>query len=50
MLKPKHATRQAWFWTKTWQDTERQAEMDIKTHRVKRAKSVHQLIRSLKRT
>lgn len=38
----------AWFWTKEWQEGEREAEADIKAGRVKKAKSAEELIRSLK--
>lgn len=39
----------AWFWTKEWQEAEREAEADIKAGRVKKAKSAEELIRSLKK-
>ena len=50
ILSPKRAVDidQAWFWTKEWQAAEREAEADIKAGRVKKAKSVEGLIRSLK--
>lgn len=38
---------QAWFWTKEWQEAERQAEDDIKNSRVKRFKTVEELIEDL---
>lgn len=51
ILSPKRAVDidQAWFWTKAWQEGEREAETDIKAGRVKKAKSAEELIRSLKR-
>ncbi len=38
---------QSWFWTKEWQDAEREAEEDIKTGRVKKFKNAQELIRDL---
>ena len=51
VLSPKRAVDldQAWFWTKEWQEAEREAEADIKAGRVKKAKSAEELIRSLKK-
>ena len=51
ILTPKRAVDldQAWFWTKEWQDAEREVDENIKTGRVKRAKSVEELIRTLKK-
>ena len=50
ILKPKRAVdlEDAWFWTKAWQEGEREADADIKAGRVKKAKSAEELIRSLK--
>ena len=51
ILKPKRAVDldQAWFWSKEWQAAEHEAGADIKAGRVKKARSVEELIRSLKR-
>lgn len=38
---------QAWFWTKEWQQSEKEAEADLKNGRVKKFKSVEDLIRDL---
>lgn len=38
---------QAYFWTKKWQDAEKEADEDIKTGRVKTFKSVKELIKDL---
>ena len=50
ILTPKRAVDidQAWFWTKEWQEGEREVEVDVKAGRVKKAKSVEELIRHLK--
>lgn len=51
ILTPKRAVDldQAWFWTKEWQDAEREVDADVKARRVKKAKSVEELIRALKK-
>ena len=38
---------QAYFWTKRWQDSEREADEDIKAGRVKTFDSVDELIKDL---
>lgn len=38
---------QSWFWTKEWQDAEKEAEEDIKSGRVKKFKNVQELITDL---
>ncbi len=38
---------QAWFWSKSWQEAEREAEEDIKAGRVKKFKSAEDLIKDL---
>ena len=38
---------QAWFWTKEWQQGEKEASEDIKTGRVKTFDSVDELIKDL---
>ena len=38
---------QAYFWTKRWQDAEREADEDIKAGRVKTFDSVDELIKDL---
>ena len=40
---------QAYFWTKEWQAGEREAEEDIRKGRVKKFKSVKELMRDLRR-
>ena len=51
VLSPKRAVdlEDAWFWSKSWQEGEREAEADIKAGRVKKARSAAETIRSLKR-
>jgi AbrB family looped-hinge helix DNA binding protein len=39
----------AWFWSKEWQEKEREADEDIKAGRVKRFKNVEALIKDLNR-
>ena len=36
-----------WFWSKEWQEKEREADEDIKAGRVKRFKNVEDLIKDL---
>ncbi len=38
---------QSWFWTKKWQEAEKEAEEDIKAGRVKKFKTVEGLIKDL---
>jgi bifunctional DNA-binding transcriptional regulator/antitoxin component of YhaV-PrlF toxin-antitoxin module len=38
---------QAYFWTKEWQEGEREADEDIRTGRVKTIKSIKELMRDL---
>lgn len=38
---------QAYFWTKEWQVGEQEAEEDIRKRRVKRSKSVNELMKEL---
>jgi len=38
---------QAWFWSKEWQDMERETEEDIKADRLGHAKDVDDLIKRL---
>ena len=38
---------QAWFWSKHWQKAEQEAEEDLKKGRVKKFKSVEELIKDL---
>ena len=40
---------QAYFWTKRWQESEREAEQDIKAGRVKAFDSVDELVKELDR-
>ena len=47
MLKNLEDKSQAYFWTKRWQEGEREADEDIKVGRVKTFDSVDELIREL---
>jgi AbrB family looped-hinge helix DNA binding protein len=49
MLTPKKLINksQAYFWTKKWQDTEKEAEEDIKTGRTKTFDTVDDLLKDL---
>jgi len=38
---------QAWFWTKKWQEAEREAEDDLKSGKAKKFKNVEELIEDL---
>jgi len=38
---------QSWFWSKKWQEMEREADDDIKHGRVQKAKDVKELIEKL---
>ena len=38
---------QAWFWTKEWQEAEREAEKDLTSGKVKKFKNVEDLIKDL---
>jgi AbrB family looped-hinge helix DNA binding protein len=38
---------QTWFWTKEWQEGEKEAEADIRAGRVKKFKNVEDLIKDL---
>ena len=38
---------QAWFWTKKWQEAEREAEDDLKSGKAKKFKTVEELIADL---
>lgn len=38
---------QAWFWTKEWREAEKEAEADLRAGRVKKFKSVEELINDL---
>ena len=51
VLRPKRLidAEDAWFWTPEWQKGEREADADIKAGRVYRARSVKDLIASLKK-
>lgn len=40
---------QSWFWTKEWQEAEKEAEVDLRRGRVKRFKTVEELIKDLER-
>ena len=49
ILKPKKLVdkSQAWYWTKEWQEAERQADEDIAAGRVKEFDTVDELIKDL---
>ena len=49
VLKPKKLVdkSQAWYWTKEWQEAERQADEDIAAGRVKEFDTVDELIKDL---
>ena len=49
ILKPKKLIdkSQAWYWTKEWQEAERQADEDIAAGRVKEFDTVDELIKDL---
>ncbi|MCI2429991.1 AbrB/MazE/SpoVT family DNA-binding domain-containing protein [Candidatus Acetothermia bacterium] len=49
LLKPRKLIdpSQAWFWTKAWQEKEREADEAIRAGRVKRFKNPDELIRDL---
>ena len=49
VLKPKKLIdkSQAWYWTKEWQEAERQADEDIAAGRVKEFDTVDELIKDL---
>ena len=38
---------QAWFWSKEWQEAEREAEANLRAGKVKKFKNVEDLIRDL---
>jgi antitoxin MazE len=38
---------QAWFWSKEWQESEKEAQADLEAGRVKRFKNVEELIKDL---
>ncbi|MDP2939143.1 MAG: AbrB/MazE/SpoVT family DNA-binding domain-containing protein [Candidatus Omnitrophota bacterium] len=38
---------QSWFWTKEWQEAEKEADSDLKSGKVKKFKSVEDLIKNL---
>lgn len=50
VLTPKRPVNleEAWFWSKEWQEAEREVEGHVKAGRVKKARSVEELIRQLK--
>ena len=50
ILTPKRAVdlEEAWFWSKEWQEAEREVEEHVKAGRVKKARSADELIRKLK--
>ena len=49
ILIPKRTVdvEQAWFWSKEWQEAEKEAEADIRAGRVKKFKNVEKLIEDL---
>lgn len=51
ILTPKRAVNleEAWFWSKEWQEAEREVDAEVKARRVKKARSAEELIRELKK-
>ena len=51
ILTPKRAVdlEDAWFWSKKWQEAEREVDAHVKAGRVKKARSAEELIRELKK-
>ena len=51
ILTPKRPVglEEAWFWTKGWQEAEKEVDEHVNAGRVKKARSVDDLIRTLKR-
>ncbi len=51
ILTPKRAVdlEESWFWSKEWQEAEREVDAEVKAKRVKKARSAEQLIRELKK-
>ena len=49
IIKPQKTidARQAWFWSKEWQDTEKEVEADLRAGKVKKFKNVEDLIKDL---
>jgi AbrB family looped-hinge helix DNA binding protein len=39
--------KQSWFWSKEWQEAEKEAETDLRAGRVKKFKNVEELINDL---
>ena len=39
--------KQSWFWSKEWQEAEKEAEADLRAGRVKKFKNVEELIKDL---
>jgi len=38
---------QTWFWTKEWQEAEKEAELDLKAGRVRKFRNIEELIKDL---
>jgi len=51
ILTPKRAVdlEDAWFWSKEWQEAEREVDAEVKAGRVKKARSAGELIRTLRK-
>lgn len=49
IIVPKKAidAEAAWFWTKEWQEAEKETEEDLRTGKVKKFKSIEDLIKHL---
>ena len=39
--------QQTWFWTKEWQEAEKEAELDLKAGRVRKFRNIEELIKDL---
>ncbi len=49
VISPKKAidAEQAWFWTKGWQEAEKEAETDLRSGKVKKYNNIKELIKGL---
>ncbi|MBM3248761.1 MAG: AbrB/MazE/SpoVT family DNA-binding domain-containing protein [Candidatus Omnitrophica bacterium] len=49
IIIPKKAidAEQSWFWSKEWQEAEKEADADLKSGEVKKFKTVEELIKNL---
>lgn len=47
-LAKEHKRGHAWFWSRSWQRKEREADKEVTARKIRRARSADQLIRHLK--